>query len=180
MAKQISEQDILKLKEEILAGKIFIYPTDTIYGIGCDALNQVCVEKIRVIKNRDSKPFSVIAPSFDWIKENFEFDYDIKQFLPGPYTLLLKKKNKEFLKWISDNDRVGIRIPDHSFTSEIQKARVPFVTTSVNISGKPFLLNLEDLDPSIEREVDYIIISDKELSGKPSILIIDGQVMERK
>lgn len=168
------------IKEGILTGKIFIYPTDTIYGLGCDATNEQSVNKIREIKQRDSKPLSIIAPSFEWIEQNFYFDYDIKQFIPGAYTLLLKKKDPNFLAWISNNDRIGVRIPDHSFTREIQKAGVPFVTTSVNLSGEPFAIDLEDISENIKSQVDYIIISDQELSGKPSTLIIDGQVMERK
>lgn len=180
MENLISKQSI---KEEILAGKIFIYPTDTIYGIGCDATNLDSVNKIKELKARDKdKPLSVIAPSVNWIKENFIIDVDLKKYLPGAYTIILKRKNPEFLKWISSNDSIGIRIPKSSFTKKIQEAKVPFVTTSVNLSGEPFALTLEDIPEKIKQKVDYIISidSNEKLSGKPSTLIINGKEIERK
>jgi len=170
------EIDVVK---EILAGKVFIYPTDTIYGIGCDATNESAVDRIKKIKIRDSsKSFSVIAPSFEWIESNFIVDFEIKKYLPGPYTLLLKKKDVNFLKWISVNDRIGVRIPANEFTNEIQKAGVPFVTTSVNLSGEPFATTLNDIRDDILEQVDYLVDGEN-LSGKPSTLILDGKEMVR-
>ena len=171
------------LKQEILAGKIFIYPTDTIYGIGCDANNLDSVEKIKQIKERDKdKPLSIIAPNIDWIKENFITNYkELNNYLPGPFTLLLKKKNPNFLNHVSSNDRIGIRIPNNKFTKYIQEAGVPFITTSVNLSGEPPAIKLEDIPEKIKNKVDFIIESQEEnLSGKPSTLIIDGKILERK
>ena len=64
-------KDDTKLKEDILQGKIVVYPTDTIYGLGCNAEDKKAVEKIKQIKKRDkNKPLSIIAPSFEWIKKN--------------------------------------------------------------------------------------------------------------
>ena len=127
---------IKDLIKEILAGKIFIYPTDTIYGLGCDATNELSVNRIKEIKGRDKdKPLSIIAPSMGWIKNNFIFDVNLDSYLPGPYTIILKKKEPSFLNWISSGDSIGIRIPANNFTKEIQKADVPFVTTSVNMTS---------------------------------------------
>lgn len=168
----------MKLVEDILAGKIFIYPTDTIYGIGSDATNVESVQKIREIKKRDAKPFSVIAPSFEWIEENFVVDFDIKKFLPGAYTLLLKKKDVNFLKHVSENDRVGVRIPENDFCFSIQKVGVPFVTTSVNLSGEPFAIRISDIKKEILDLVDEVV-DVGELNGNPSTLIIDGKEIKR-
>ncbi len=179
--KKIDKNSIVK---EILAGKIFIYPTDTIYGLGCDATNEKAVEKIKEIKSREKdKPLSIIAPSLKWILENLETTKEeIEKFLPGPFTLLLKKKNPGFLRWISQTDMIGIRIPANKFTKELQKAKVPFVSTSVNLSGEPFALKIDELDPKIIDKVDYIIEADKNenLSGKPSTLIINSEPIKRK
>lgn len=171
------------LKQEILAGKIFIYPTDTIYGLGCDAENQEAVNRIKEIKSRDKdKPLSIIAPSIKWIEDNFIMDVELNKYLPGPYTIILKKENAEFLKLVSSSDTLGIRIPSNKFTKEIQKAGVPFITTSVNLSGEPFALKIEDIKQEILNKIDFIIKADdeKELSGKPSTIVINGKEIGRK
>jgi L-threonylcarbamoyladenylate synthase len=163
----------------IKKGKIFIYPTDTIYGIGCDATNKKAVDKIRQIKQSDKdKPLSVIAPGIDWIKENLIIDADLNKYLPDPYTIILKKKNPEFLTHVSSNESIGVRIPNHEFTRIIQKAKVPFITTSVNLSGEPFATNISEIPPEILDEVDYII-DYGELNGKPSTIIINGKEVKR-
>ncbi|HUS50914.1 MAG TPA: L-threonylcarbamoyladenylate synthase [Candidatus Paceibacterota bacterium] len=184
--KGLNEKEINEeiLKQDILEGKIFIYPTDTIYGIGCNALDKKAVEKIKNIKARDKdKPLSIIAPSIDWIKENLivPTDFDLKKYLPGAYTIILKKKNPGFLKLVSSGNSLGIRIPDCDFTKIIQKSGVPFITTSVNLSGEPFALRLNDLKQEIKKQVDVIIKSENEdkMIGKPSTLIINGKEMER-
>ena len=115
------------LKKEILKGKIFIYPTDTIYGLGCNAEDKKAVEKIKEIKGRDKdKPLSVIAPSIKWIDEHCNFDTILEKYLPGPYTLILEKLNSKFLSQVAPGSTIGIRIPDNEFCFEIQKTGFPF------------------------------------------------------
>ena len=167
-----------KLTNQIKQGKIFIYPTDTIYGIGCDATNKQVVTKIRKIKQRDKKPFSIISPSINWIKENFIVEVNLKKYLPGPYTLILKKKDKEFLNWVSDTDSLGIRIPDDDFCRKIQKAGVPFITTSVNLSGQSPITKISEIPRQIINKVD-IIVDKGELNAMPSTLIINGKEVKR-
>ena len=97
--------------EDIMQGKIFIYPTDTIYGLGCDAENKQAVEKIKSSKQRDKdRPLSIIAPSIEWIKQNLIIDenLNLKKYFPGPYTLILKKKNPNFLNHVSSADSSSI------------------------------------------------------------------------
>jgi len=173
-------QEIKNLKEEIQAGKIFIYPTDTIYGLGCDATNEESINKIKEIKQRDkNKPLSIIAPSIKWIENNFIIDSNLEKYLPGPYTLILKKKNPIFLKHISNSETIGVRIPKNKLTKEIQKSDVPFVTTSVNLAGESFALRIEDIKQEILDKVDYIIEAEEDLSGKPSTLIINNKEISR-
>ncbi len=165
--------------DQVKDGRIFIYPTDTIYGIGCDATNIEAVNKIKQIKSRDAdKPLSVIAPSVDWVKENLIVDVDLEKYLPGAYTLILKKKDPEFLKHIASGESLGVRIPDCPFTKQIQKAAVPFVTTSVNFAGEPFATKISEIPEEIKKQVD-IIVDVGELSGRPSTLIINGKEIRR-
>ena len=168
-----------EIRKAILEGKIFIYPTDTIYGIGCNAENKKAVEKIREIKKRDMKPFSVIAPSFEWIKEFLVVDIDLRKYLPGAYTIILKKKNPDFLKWVS-GDSLGVRIPDCNFCDKIRATGIPFITTSVNFSGEKPAIKISEIPREILNKVDFVIKSRSKLSGKPSSLIINGELVERK
>ena len=159
------------ITDEMLAGKIFIYPTDTIYGLGCNALNPSSVMKIREIKQRSYKPLSVIAPSKKWILDNCIADIKDLGKLPGPFTLILKLKNKNAVApEVNMGDTIGVRIPDHWFSSLVKEAGVPFVTTSVNISSRPYITSLEDLPKEIESQVDYFI-NEGPILGQPSEII---------
>lgn len=166
--------------EDIKHGAIFIYPTDTIYGLGCDATNWDSVERIKDLKYRDKdKPMSVIAPSVDWIKEHCEVnDEIIEKYLPGPYTLILKKKDPLFMRQISANDSLGVRIPDCEFTKLVEDAGVPFVTTSVNFVGEPYATKMSDIPLKILDAVE-IVIGVGKLDGRPSTLIIGDEVVNR-
>ncbi len=165
--------------KNILAGKLFIYPTDTIYGIGCDATNEAAVEKIKKIKERDrEKPLSVIAPNTDWIEEHCFIDVEIDKYLPGPYTIILKKKNKNFLSHVSDTEFLGIRIPKCDFSEKVAESGVPFITTSVNVSGRAFVESINDIPQGILDNVD-VVIDEGKLAGKPSTIIKRGKEISR-
>lgn len=171
---------VLNLKQEILSGKIFIYPTDTVYGLGCNALNKKAVRKIKNIKKRDkNKPLSLIAPSFSWIRKFLVVDVNLKKYLPGKYTLILKKKNKNFLKHVSNTSLLGVRIPKNKFCRKIQESKVPFITTSVNLAGQKPASKILDINKEILNKVDFVIDAGK-LSGKPSVLILGGKKLKRK
>jgi tRNA threonylcarbamoyl adenosine modification protein (Sua5/YciO/YrdC/YwlC family) len=172
-----NEDEIIK---NILEGKIFIYPTDTIYGIGCSALNKDSIAKIRRLKQRALKPFSIIAPNMSWIKENCETIESTEEHLgklPGPYTLFLKLKNSDqsaggLPEEVNplENGTIGIRIPRCWFTDIISKAGIPFITTSVNVSGMPYMTEFDDLDETIKNNVDFIIY-EGEIKGRESTKI---------
>ena len=166
--------------DDIKHGAVFIYPTDTIYGLGCDATNEESVAKIKELKYRDSdKPMSVIAPSVEWIKEHCVVDDEmLEKYLPGPFTLILKKKDSEFLKDVSLLDTLGVRIPDCEFTELVTRAGVPFITTSVNFAGEPFAVKISDIDSKI-LDAAEIVIGVGELDGRPSTLVIDGKEIKR-
>ena len=163
----------LTLKDlDKLKGSIFIYPTDTIYGIGCDATKTSLVKKIREIKHRDDKPFSVIAPSINWIEEHCEVNKIAKEYLaklPGPYTFILKLKDQAVSTEVT-KETIGLRIPDHWFTELIQQLNIPIVTTSVNLTGQAPLMDPEDLDPKIAKQVDFFI-NEGPKKGTPSKVI---------
>jgi L-threonylcarbamoyladenylate synthase len=166
-----------KLKKEILDGAVFIYPTDTIYGIGCIATLDKAVGRIRQIKNRPEQPFSVIAPNKEWIIKNCHItDENWLNNLPGPYTFIMELKNKKAVSaHVNPGIKtLGVRIPDSWFTGFISELGLPIVTTSVNKSGEPYMTSLDDLDQDIKHLVDYIFY-EGEKKGKPSKIIIFGK-----
>ncbi|MBU1129591.1 MAG: threonylcarbamoyl-AMP synthase [Nanoarchaeota archaeon] len=179
MQKTISSEKVNIKIIKLLKNKIFIYPTDTIYGIGCDATNSKLIKKIRQIKQRDSKPFSVIAPNFKWIYQNCIVDEKlVKKYLPGKYTLILKKKNPNFLKEVSDNNFIGIRVPKSAFTKKIQKLNIPIVTTSVNLSGEKPITKISEIPKKILKKVNFIF-EEGILNGNPSTIILNGKEIKR-
>ncbi len=170
---QILRLESLKKAEiarEILKNKIFIYPTDTIYGIGCNALDEDAVQKIRDIKKTDH-PFSVIAPSKDWIYKNCYAKRSYIEKLPGPFTFILKMKKRVVAKNVVLGKRsLGVRIPNHLFTKIVQKAGVPFITTSVNETGKKPLIDVKKIPKKIKKKIDYVI-DEGVIDNKPSTII---------
>jgi tRNA threonylcarbamoyl adenosine modification protein (Sua5/YciO/YrdC/YwlC family) len=177
-----------RLKKEIEKGAVFIYPTDTIYGIGCNALNDKSVAKIRELKLRNTQPFSVISPGKEWIINNCEFHEDNWNWLkklPGQYTFILNLKNTNAVSRHvnSGANTLGVRIPSHWFSDIVFEMGIPIVTTSVNKTGEPYMTSLEDLDDDIKNKVDFIIY-ENEKKGAPSTLVIFDkdkvEVKERK
>ena len=172
----ITKRQFKKHKQEYLKkiekGAIFIYPTDTIYGIGTNAKNKSSVSKIRKIKQRPKTPFSVIAPSKLWIKNNCKLNKSTKKYLkklPGKYTLILNLKNKTAIaNNIAPNlNTIGIRIPKHWFSKSL---KIPIVTTSVNITKEKFMTNLKNLNPKIKNKVDFIIYQGEKKSTPSKII----------
>ncbi len=177
-AKIITKEEIfsnMAVFASRLRNSIFIAPTDTIYGLSANALDENVVKKVRKIKN-SSQPFSIIPPSKEWIFENCEAENEkIREWiakLPGPYTLILKLKNKNVIaKNVNNNtDTIGIRIPDHWISSLVSELGVPILTTSANKSGEQFMTNIDNLNEEINKEIDFILY-ENEKNAHPSIII---------
>ena len=169
----VNKEEYLEL---IRNGAVFIYPTDTIYGIGCDATNKEAVQKIREIKERKETPFSVIAPKKIWIQENCEVFGQGKDYvnkLPGKYTLILALKQENCVANNvnpKDNSTLGVRIPNHWISEVVKELEKPIITTSVNRSGESFLTDISKLPVGIRSRVDFAI-NDGIIEGKPSQVI---------
>ena len=175
--KILTKDEVNVNKEVILEvmknGAIFIHPTDTIYGIGCNAKEEEFVDEIREIKGRPSTPFSVIAPSKEWIKKNCVVNEKAEKWLeklPGPYTLILRSKDSVAKNVAPGLDTLGIRIPDHWFSKIVEELGLPVVTTSANKAGGDFMTSLENLDGEIKPKVEFIIYED-EKHGRPSKIV---------
>ena len=179
--KIITRDDLKVLKSELMDkirnGSVFIHPTDTIYGIGCNALNEAAVKKIRDLKGRPDTPFSVIAPGKEWIREHCKsaspalLDEWLEK-LPGPYTLILKTNKSSVVAKETNKGMgtLGVRIPNHWFSSLVEEADVPVITTSANKVGNDFMTSLDDLDSEIKQHIDFILYEGEKI-GRPSKLV---------
>lgn len=148
--------------QEAKSGKTFIYPTDTIYGIGWIYTPEM-VNKIFAIKQRDTKRmFSIIAPSFDWISKEYpEANIDeLKMYL----------NNYHGVTYLFDYDQPRIRIIKHPFQTFIENLGETFITTSCNIAGEPPVADTKDIPAELSEKVDYII-DGWILDGRQSVLI---------
>ena len=175
----ISKDELLTSKDifikKIRDGALFIYPTDTIYGIGCDATNEEAVKRVREVKERLTSPFSVIAPSIDWIQSNCELNAQARKWLkrlPGPYTLILQLKDDTVVapSVNAGLHSIGVRIPDHWMTDFVKELKIPVITTSVNKAGDEFMTSSDSIDSDIQSKVDFIV-TDGEKAGNPSTLV---------
>lgn len=174
-----------EIAQKIERGTLFIHPTDTIYGLGCNALDDKAVKKIREIKQSEEIPFSVWAPSVEWIKDNCIVDKKAEAWLeklPGPYTLVLKLKNKKAIaKGVNlGKDTIGVRIPEHWLSQAIKVLNFPLVTTSANPCGKKAMTKLENLDPLVQLSTDFAIYEGEKISNPSKIIdLVSGSIKER-
>ena len=144
-------------------GGVIVIPTDTVYGLACDALNIDAVDKIYKLKQRNySKPMVVLVSDKDMLKKytssiNKLEEELINEYLPGPMTIVLKKSNLIHDIVSSNKDTIGIRIPNNKELIDIIKQLdKPIVATSCNISNEDVITNISILDESIKNNVDYI------------------------
>ena len=182
-----NETDYTKLKEPaqiIKNGGIVVFPTETVYGIGTNGLNENSIKRLYEVKQRPlSKPINLLVNSIEMLEQitqNIsELEYKlIKKFMPGPFTIILKKKNIVPNILTANGDTVGIRIPENKVALKlIEYAGVPIATPSANISGKPSGTTLDMINNDFGEKVDYFIDGGKSKIGVASTIVqvIDGK-----
>lgn len=158
-------------------GELIIYPTDTIYGIGCDMKNGKALEKLNQLKNRpNNKPFSFICNDMSeaahFARISNAAHRVMKRVLPGPYTFVLPMLAGGVpRKMVSSDHAVGIRIPNHPITLELAKQfGSPIITTSVNVANEQPVNAIGDLSPDFTSAV-AVIIDGGPLENAPSTII---------
>ena len=150
--------EIEKAVKTLKSGGIIIYPSDTIWAIGCDATNQNTINKIYKIKNRSkSNPFICLMSGYEMINKYCYINnsiIDILEIQKTPTTIIFEKvKNLNTF-----SNTIGIRIPKDSFCSGLlKKFKKPIISTSVNISGKKFPNYFKDISESILNQVDFAV-----------------------
>ena len=165
-------KDIKKASDIIKKNGIVIYPTETVYGIGANIFSNIALEKVFAIKKREKdKPVSVAVSDIKMMEDLVYIGEKercfIEKFLPGPVTVVLKKKEKVPDLLTSGSKLLGIRFPAHESTIRlIQLAGVPITSTSANISGEAPPASVDEIRIS----ADYIIDGGA-CKGEPSTVV---------
>ena len=156
-------EDLIKAVEVLRAGGVILYPTDTIWGIGCDATNPAAVKRIYEIKQRqDTKSMLVLMENPNllnsYIAEVPEIAWDLIEVADSPLTIIYPGAKNLAANLMAPDGSVGIRITNEAFTQQlIQRFRKPVVSTSANLSGQKSPQNFSEISDEIKKSVDYIV-----------------------
>ena len=181
-------EEIKKACEVLQAGGIILYPTDTVWGIGCDATNEEAVKKIYELKRRvDNKAMLVLTDNSAqlniYVSRVPEIAWDLIDIADKPLTIIYPKAKNLATNLLADDGSVGIRITSEPFSRSLcERFRKPLVSTSANISGQTSPANFQEISEEIKAGVDYIVNyrQDEKIKSNPSgiIKLGDGGVVQ--
>ena len=174
----IDYNELKKIANEIKNNKVIIFPTETVYGIGTNGLDAEAIKKLFIAKKRpENKPINLLISNIDMIenvaKDLTPLDYAlIKEFFPGPLTLILKKKDNVPNILTANGDTVGVRMPANEIALKlIEYANIPIATSSSNISGNETGINIDNIFDDFNGRVDYIIDDGPSKLGVASTIV---------
>jgi len=172
--KQEINQAIVTLKK----GGLILYPTDTIWGIGCDATNAEAIDRVYAIKKRpDAKALICMVSDFkmlnQYVSDIPEVAYDILKYAVKPTTIIYDKPIRVAQNLLPEDESLAVRVSRHDYSKQlIRKFKRPIVSTSANISGQPSPKSFQEIDPAILAGVDYVVnLERKKKNGAPSSII---------
>ena len=181
------EEDIRKAVEVMRQGGVILYPTDTVWGIGCDATNEKAVSRVYEIKQRDDSKALICLVDSDgrlqrYVRQVPDVAWQLidslkaaaEQGEPRPTTLILDGAVNLAPNLIADDGSIALRITHEAFSRELcYRMQKAIVSTSANISGEPAAQNYQDIDPRIIEQVDYVCWSRRQehKPHKPSAII---------
>lgn len=173
-----NSNELKNVSSNIKNGAIAIFPTETVYGIGVNALNVDAVKKLYEVKHRPlNKPISLLVSDMNMInmiaKNISNIEYKLMEaFFPGPLTIILEKKDIVSNIVTSNNSTVGVRMPANNIALELIKyAKVPLATSSANISGNASGTTLNSIIKDFLGKVDYFIDSGECKLKTPSTIV---------
>lgn len=171
-------EEIQKAYEVIQNGGIILYPTDTVWGIGCDATNVAAVQKIYDLKKREESKSMIVLMNgekmiYNVFKDIPEVAWQILDLSEKPTTLILDKPRNVAPNIIADDQSLAVRIVKEPFCYKLmERMKRPLVSTSANISGQPTPKSFKEISPEIIKGVDYVVNLHREkICDKPSTII---------
>jgi len=175
---ELLEQEIENSVKALKAGKTILYPTDTIWGIGCDATNAKAVEKIYKIKKRNKEKSMIILLDTPEKLKNYaevpEYVYDLIESTDKPLTIIYQKAKNLAKNLIAKDKTIAIRIVKGEYCSElIRRFGKPVVSTSANFAGEPSPVTFNDISEKLKSKAGYVvkIFQNRVNSVKPSKII---------
>ena len=177
------KEDIQKACEVMNKGGVILYPTDTIWGIGCDATNEEAVKRVYEIKKRaDSKAMLVLvdnAVKVDfYVNQAPEVAFDLIELSTKPLTIIYDDAKNLAPNLIAEDGSIGIRVTSEEFSNQLCfRFRKAIVSTSANVSGEPSPATFAEISEEIKQSVDYIVQSrqNEKAVAKPSGIIKLGK-----
>jgi len=154
------DKALAQAKAVVSSGGVLVYPTDTLYGLGCSALDQDAIDRIYGIKRRDGKkPLSMLVFDYSMLLKYCEVSpsqaHTLHALLPGPYTFILRLRNR---LPVSETMQAGVRVPEHLFMRQVSRElSLPIVTTSANISGEKGAAELSGVNTGVAAASDLLI-----------------------
>ncbi|NRS88247.1 L-threonylcarbamoyladenylate synthase [Flavobacterium sp. 7E] len=171
-------QEIQNAYEIIKNGGIILYPTDTVWGIGCDATNPEAVAKIYKLKKRAETQSMIVLMNgekmmYNVFKDIPEVAWQIIDFAEKPTTLVLDNPRNVAPNLIATDKTLGMRLIKEPFCFKLlERMKKPLVSTSANISGQPTPKSFKEISPEIIKGVDYVVnLQRDKIAGKPSTII---------
>ncbi len=179
-------EEVHKAYQIVNQGGIILYPTDTVWGIGCDATNEEAISKIYRLKKREESKSMIVLMNGDRMmhsvfREVPEVAWQIMELSEKPTTLILDNPKNVAKNIIGSDNSLGVRMVTEPFCYKLmERLKRPIVSTSANISGEPTPLSFKEISPEIINGVDYVVNLHRErINGKPSAIIkltADSQV----
>ena len=175
-------KNVEKCVEVLRAGGLILYPTDTVWGIGCDATNEAAVAKVYALKRSEEKT-SMLCLMRDadmivrYVNKAPGIAFEVMELSDKPLTAILPGASGVAKSLIPETQTLGVRVPQHEFCQALlRKFGKPIVSTSANISGEPAAKRLKEVAEEIINGVDYVV--NPRFEGKPtgqpsSIIAID-------
>lgn len=180
MAEQLE-----RAAEAIRSGLLVIYPTETVYGLGGDALDPMAIERVFIAKGRSrERPLSVGFPNVDVALDHLEPSATerafMERFLPGPVTVLIPHGGSVPAELTGGRERVGVRIPDHALARRLLAATGPITATSANRSGRPSASTFDAVDGSIRAAAAVAIDGGETPGGESTVVnVASGTIVRR-
>ena len=182
MKVNCDDEGIEQASKIIEDGGIVVFPTDTVYGIGCNPYNKEYAKKVYEIKSRDfTKPFPVLVYSKEIASQIAEFDEIseklVEKFWPGQLTILLKLKDEKLKESLNLSDKIALRVPNHKCTLALLEKCHYLIGTSANVSGQPSFFDPAECIKSVENYDVFVDGGTITSKGESTIIQIeDGEI----